>query len=168
MHNLGGQFQNPRIKEVFQTTTVLRKPITGIVSGYHELPYILVAPEDGDPEKAVQIDGKVNVSPRFVISPCMLGETFGEVFDPETFDRELQGRLFSFACMRKRNLKVESEYLRVRGVEARPRDHADRLHDELLRSENVKTGLILGPCFTYYPVSIDRFIAEVSEREFNA
>ncbi|MBD3317329.1 MAG: hypothetical protein GF344_16195 [Chitinivibrionales bacterium] len=167
MYQLGGPNQNPLINEVFQTTTIMRKPITGIVSGYHELPYILVAPDDDNPERAVEISGKVNVSPKFIISPQALGETFGQVFDPETFDRELEGRVFSFAHTRKMNLKVESEYLNIKGIEAKPSDHADRIHDELLRGEDVKTGLILGPRLNYYPVSLDRFIVEISEREFN-
>jgi hypothetical protein len=167
MYDMNGPSRNPLINQVYQSTTVMRKPITGIVSGYHELPYILVAPDDDDPDRAVEINGKVNVSPKFVISPRALGETFGDIFDPETFEQELQGRLFSFAYSRKMNLKVESEYLRIRGVEAKPRDHAERVHDRLLRGEDVKTGLILGPRLKYYPVSLDRFIADIAEREFN-
>ena len=45
-------------------------------------------------------------------------------------------------------------------------DHLDRVHDTLLMQENIKTGLILGPYLKYYPISIDRFINEIIDREF--
>ena len=35
--------ENEILQEVFSKTSILRKPITGIISGYHQLPYILIA-----------------------------------------------------------------------------------------------------------------------------
>lgn len=158
--------QDPQLKKIFYTTKILKKPISGIVSGYHELPYILVAPDDGNPSHSIEINGKINVSPKFIISPSSINESFGEVFDPETFDNEIQGRLFSFAFSDKKNIKVESEYFTVKNFEEKPNEHVDRVHDRLLMQENIKTGLILGPHFKYYPISIDRFINEILDREF--
>ena len=108
----------------------------------------------------------IAVSPRFVITPSQLAETFGDVFDAATFDRDIQGRIFSFAVSRRKNVKVESEKFEIRNFEEKPQAHLDRVHDELLRQENVHTGLIFGPRFDYYPVSIDRFVNEVLDREF--
>ena len=98
--------QNPKLLKIFHTTKILRKPITGIVSGYHELPYILVAPDEEKPSNSVEINGKINVSPKFIISPSALQESFSDVFDPETFDKEIEGRLFSFAYSNKKKISV--------------------------------------------------------------
>ena len=158
---------NEAMREVYHKTDILRKPISGIVSGYHRLPYILVAPDDDDESATVEISGRIDVSPRFVITPSMLGDTFGEVFDPETFEGELKGRLFSFAYSRKKNFKLESEEFEVRNFEERPKEHVERVHDDLMRQENVTTALIFGPKFAYYPISLDRFLSEILDREFN-
>ncbi|HUI90939.1 MAG TPA: hypothetical protein VLX68_01720 [Chitinivibrionales bacterium] len=158
--------KNQYLKEIFNRTNVLRKPISGIVSGYHELPYILVAPDEANESASVEINGKINVSPKFIITPSMLGETFGDVFDPETFDKELQGRMFSFAYANKKNMKIESEYFNVQNFDEKPEEHLNRVHDQLCSQENIRTGLIFGPKFKYYPVSLDRFINEIVDREF--
>jgi hypothetical protein len=154
-------------KEIFAKTTIMRKPITGIVSGYHQLPYILIAPDENNDSHAIEINGKINVSPKFIISPGMLNESFGEVFDPETFDKDLQGRMFSFAYSNKKNIKIESEYFKIKNVEEKAEEYIKRVLDQLMGQENINTGLIFGPHFKYYPVSLDRFINEIVEREFN-
>lgn len=155
-----------QIKDVFHRTNVVRKPISGIVSDYHELPYILVSPDDKDPRHSIKVNGTIKVSPRFVITPDMLGEAFGEVFDPSTFDKEIEARLFSFAYSRRKNVKLENTDFGVATIEEPAREHVDRIHDDLLRQENMRTGLIFGPVFKYYPVSLDRFISEILDREF--
>ncbi len=159
--------QDPHLQNIFYKTKVLRKPITGIVSGYHELPYILIAPDDEDSSKTLEINGKVNVSPRFIISPSSMGESFKDVFDPETFDKDIQGRLFSFAYGSKKQLKIENKYFKVKSFKEKPDEHINKVHDQLLIQENIKTGLIFGPDFKYYPISLDRFINEIIDREFN-
>ena len=145
----------------------MRKPITGIVSGYHQLPYILIAPDENNDSHAIEINGKINVSPKFIISPGMIRESFGDVFDPETFDKDLQGRFFSFAYSNKKNIKIESEFFKIRNIEEKAEEYIKRVLDQLLGQENINTGLIFGPQFKYYPVSLDRFINEIVEREFN-
>jgi hypothetical protein len=152
--------------EVFRATSILKKPVTGIVSGYHELPYILIAPDEENPDKSLEINGKINVSPKIVISPEYLGETFGDVFDPETFSQEIQGRLFSFAYSSKRNLKVESEQFSITNHESKAEERLNEIQDILQMQENIRTGLIFGPRFKYYPVSLDKFIGEIIDREF--
>ena len=154
-------------KDIFAKTAIMRKPITGIVSGYHQLPYILIAPDENNDSHAIEINGKINVSPKFIISPGMIRESFGDVFDPETFDKDLQGRFFSFAYSNKKNIKIESEYFKIRNVEEKAEEYIKRVLDQLMGQENINTGLIFGPQFKYYPVSLDRFINEIVEREFN-
>lgn len=157
---------NPKFQKIFLTTRILRKPICGIVSGYHVLPYVLVAPNEENPAHSVEIQGKINVSPKFVISAADLSETFGDVFDPETFDNEIQGRLFSFAYNSNKQVKVKNENFTIQNFELNVQDRLDQVQDNLLMQENVNTGLIFGPHFKYYPISLDRFINEIIEREF--
>lgn len=157
---------NEAIKEVYERTDIVRKPLSGIVSGYHQLPYILVAADEENKSGSVQISGMINVSPRFVISPQQLSEAFSDVFDPETFDKQIHGRVFSFAYGRRKNVKVESQNLDIRPFGERPKERLNRVEDDLAREENVRTALIFGPRFAYYPVSIDRFVNEILDREF--
>ena len=159
--------KNEALREIFHKTMILRKPISGIITGYHELPYILIAPHDENPSHTVEINGKINVSPKFILSTSALQETFGDVFDPETFDSEIQGRLFSFSYSGRKNLKVENAYFKVNNFENKPEEHLNRVQDQLMQQENTKTGLIFGPKFMYYPISIDRFVSEIIDREFN-
>lgn len=157
---------NEALREVYFKTDILRKPISGILSGYHELPYILVAPSDENPSKTIEINGKINVSPKFIISPQALQATFGEVFDPGTFDQQIQGRVFSFAYTNNRQLNIQSEYFNLQNFEERPEEHLSRINDSLMSQENTRIGLIFGPKFQYYPVSVDRYISEIIDREF--
>ncbi len=165
MNMFPDSFNDPRVQEVFDRTEILRKPISGIVSGYHELPYVMIAPKGEDSGESVKISGRISVSPKFVISPQALGEAFGDVFDPETFESDLQGRMFSFGGHRKQ-LKVASEYFQKTECSEPAGDLANRTLDELLQQEDIRTGLILAPKIEYYPVSIDRFITEITDREF--
>jgi hypothetical protein len=158
--------KNELMRETYFQTNILRKPISGILSGYHELPYILVAPNDENPAHTVEINGKINVSPKFILTAQHLQETFGDVFDPETFDQELTGRLFSFAYAPHKKLKIESEYFTLHNYEEKPDEHLNRVHDQLMSQENTRTGLIFSPRFQYYPVSMDKFISEIVDREF--
>jgi hypothetical protein len=158
--------KNEALREIFFKTNIVRKPISGIVSGYHELPYILVAPDDDNETASIEINGKINVSPKFIISPNMLSDSFGDVFDPETFDKEISGRLFSFAFGNRKNIKVENAYFHIKNCDERPEEHINRVNDQLGMQENIKTGLIFGPKFRFYPVSLDRFINEILDREF--
>jgi hypothetical protein len=153
------------LREMYSTTRIVRKPVVGIISGYHQLPYVLIAPNDENSEHAIEINGTINVSPKFIISPSMLQESFGDVFDAETFDKDIEGRFFSFAYTGKKNLKIESKDFRMMQIEQRAEEHLSRVEDLLMQQENTRTGIIFCPHFTYYPVSIDRYISEMIDRE---
>lgn len=159
-------YNNAKLQNIFMATKILRKPIIGIISGYHELPYILVAPDDKNPSHAVEISGLINVSPKFIISAAQLSETFGQVFDPETFDQDIHGRVFSFANTRRKNINVHNGHFSIKNIEEKPDELIQRILDRLMMEENLSTGLIFGPLFRYYPISLDRFINEILDREF--
>ncbi len=155
------------LRHVFEETQILRRPITGILAGYHVLPYVLVGPDEERSQGAVEIRGKIRVSPRLVISPRHLGQKYEELFDdPDLMDRTLVGRVFSFLYAIRQNVRLESEDLRIVKVDQDPHAHIDRALDELMQREILDTGVILSPDVKFYPVSIERFIAEILDREF--
>jgi hypothetical protein len=155
------------LKRVFESTQILRKPITGIVTGYHVLPYVLVGPDAGQVHHSVEIRGKIRVSPRLILSPRHLGQTYEQLFDdPDLMDRALVGRVFSFLYAAKHNVQLEHEELRIIRSKRNPRAQIDRALDELMRGEILDTGLILSPDVKFYPVSIERFISEILDKEF--
>jgi hypothetical protein len=155
------------LKKVFEDTQVLRRPVSGIVSGYHVLPYILVGPDEEQHQHSVEIRGRIRVSPRLIISPRQAGQTYGELFDdPELMDRALVGRIFSFLYARRHNVQLESDDLRIIKADRDPQSQIERALDDLMRGEILDTGLIFSPDVKFYPVSIERFIAEILDREF--
>jgi hypothetical protein len=163
----GGQFEPAYLKRVFEDTQVLRKPITGILTGYHVLPYILVGPDEERTQQSIEIRGTIRVSPRLVLSPRHLGQTYGELFnDPELMEKTLVGRVFTFLYATRQNVQLESDDLRIIRAERDPRAQIERALDDLMREEVLNTGVILSPDVKFYPVSIERFITEILDREF--
>jgi hypothetical protein len=154
------------LRGIFEQTRVLRKPITNIVAGYHLLPYILVGPDVEMECRAVEIRGNIRVSPRLVIRPGSGGQTYGEVFDEsEIMDQTLVARVFAFRYATRQHALIESEDLTIRPTEGDPGARVERILDELRRREILDTGLILSPDVKFYPVSIDRFLHEILDRE---
>lgn len=163
-----GQWSDPEfLGAVFAQTEIVRKPITGIITGYHVLPYILVAPEHERPAHAVEVRGRIKVSPRLVVAAGGDGPTYGELFgERELMDRRLVARVFSFRYASR--LMLESEDLAIRRHEHDPGRQLERVLDELARREVLDTGVILSPDARFYPVSLDRFIREILDQEFRA
>ena len=133
--------QDPEyLKHLFETTSILRKPVSGIIAGYHVLPYILVGPQEDRPARSVEIRGKIKVSPRLVLAPGRTGQTYGELF--------------------------RDEDLTIQRSERNPQTQVERALDELAQREVINTGVILAPNVRFYPVSLDRFITEILDQEF--
>ncbi|HQF55679.1 MAG TPA: hypothetical protein PK208_11235 [Fibrobacteria bacterium] len=153
------------LKEVFEGTRVVRRPVTGFVTGYHELPYRLVGPSDG---ASVQISGTIMVSQRIVLTMRQIAEQFGQVFDGDEgfMDQELVGRSFQFAVARDSNKSIRHEHLKIERRQERFEELLEGVEDELARAEDTRTGLISCPQPRFYPVSVDRFIREILDREF--
>ena len=155
------------LKKIFADTQVIRTPLTGIIQGYHVLPYILVGPEERREHRSIEIRGKIRVSPRLVISPSMRGETYGELFhDLDIMDQTLVARVFSFFYTNRHNVALESEEVKITKADRDPASLVNSALEELARREIINTGVILCPNIRFYPVSIDRFITEILEREF--
>ena len=155
------------LKSIFDQTQVLRKPLSGIIAGYHVLPYVLVGPQEDREQRSVEIRGKIRVSPRLILSPSYHGQTYGELFDdPEVMDRALVARVFSFRYASRHQVQLESEELKIVKSDRDPRAQLNRALDELMRREVINTGVIFCPRVRFYPVSIDRFLTEILDEEF--
>jgi hypothetical protein len=153
------------LRAIFSETEIVRKPMTGIISGYHVLPYVLVAPEHDRPARSVEVRGRIKVSPRLVFTPGRDGPTYGELFgERELMDQRLIARVFSFRYASK--VMLESEDLAIRRHEHDSARHLERVLDEMARREVIDTGVIVSPDARFYPVSLDRFIREILDQEF--
>jgi hypothetical protein len=163
-----GERHDPEfLKHLFDRTEVLRKPVAGIIAGYHVLPYILVGPQEDKPARSVEIRGRIKVSPRLVLAPGRAGQTYGDLFkESELMDQTLVARVFSFTYSSKHQVTLESEDLSIQRVERDPQAQIERALDELAQREVINTGVILAPNVRFYPVSLDRFITEILDQEF--
>jgi hypothetical protein len=154
-----------RLKHVFDETRIVRRPMTGIITGYHVLPYILVGPEHEQAGRSVEVRGRIKVSPRLVISPGRDGPTYGELFgERDLMHQTLVARVFSFRYASR--VALESEDLKIRRQARDPEGQLERILDELAQRELINTGVIVSPDVRFYPVSLDRFIREILDDEF--
>lgn len=154
------------LRHVFDETRVVRKPMSGIITGYHVLPYILVGPEHDHPNRSVEVRGRIRVSPRLILTPGRDRPTYGELFgERELMDQRLIARVFSFRYASR--VALESEDLKIRRQERDTSGHLERVLDELTQREIINTGVIVSPDVRFYPVSVDRFIREILDQEFH-
>lgn len=173
-----------RLRRIFERTEIRRAPLTGIIRGYHTLPFSLIGPDDtaseGDETSAdsassqssgtgsVLLTGKISVSPRLVIPVTPEAEHFGDAFPEEEpfMDRDLVGRVFAFAVGKGRNLRVRNEHLHVETFADSDTIVLERVLDDLDRSETIDRAVIWCPEPRFYPVSLEKFILSVLDREF--
>jgi hypothetical protein len=155
------------MKALFDRTVVVRQPRYGIVSGYHELPYVCLGEAIESGHQTTEVRGKVQVSPRFLIRPEHLEPSYEEIFGSEHTSRAIAGRMFGFLGFRDRPVECTSEFLKVAYRDV-PIDQilAETL-DELERMEDITTSVLISPNPEYFPVSIERLISAVLEDEFN-
>lgn len=158
---------NREIRDIFERTRIVRKPTYGIVSGYHELPYVCLGPSPEENGHTTQVKGRIHVSPRFLIRPSHCEPSYDEIFGEDNVDVQLAGRMFGFLGFRGRPVECSSEHLEVKTVPSSVERALAVAQDELDRYEDITTGLIITPDSRYYPVSIERFIACVLEDEFS-
>lgn len=156
------------MREIFQQTEIIRRPTYGIVTGYHELPYVCLGECQEAGHATTKVRGKIDVSPRFVIRPQHLEPDYAEIFGDDNVDAALAGRVFGFLGFRGRPVECKSEHLEVEHLDGSIDHVLSRVLDDLERHEDITTGVIITPNSQYYPVSIERFIAGILEDEFSA
>lgn len=166
MNPLFGEADPAFLTAIRQRTRILRKPYSGIVSGYHKLPYVLIGPDAASDRRSVEIRGRIHVSPRLIFTPNPEHPTFREMFENEVMNAQLSGRIFSFLySQRYSNLNVQHEDLRVHKSEDAPESRENQVMDEMMRNEIVDTAVIGCPNVEFYPISLERFIQEILDRE---
>ena len=153
-------------KEIFDETEILKKPTTGFVAGYHNLPYILLGRSHESEREIVEIRGKISVSPKFIISPEHLGPTDGEMFGAEELDESIVGRIFAFPYLKKQQVDIQSEELTVTNLNREMESVIAAVFDELERKEIINTGVVVTPNIRFYPISIEKLILKILDREF--
>ena len=160
------RWQDPEfLRHVFERTQIVRKPLTGIITGYHVLPYILVGPDSDQATRSVEVRGRIKVSPRLVIGAGEAGLTYGELFaERDLMDKAIVARVFSFRYASR--VSLESEDLQIRRQDRDAHVHLERVLDDLTQREVINTGVIASPDVRFYPVSLDRFIREILDQEF--
>jgi len=154
------------MRDVYRRTVIVRKPTYGIVSGYHELPYICLGTPPERSDGAMRVHGKIQVSPRFVIRPEHLNPSYGDIFGEENVDVEIAGRMFGFLGFPNGPVECTSEELTVENSETNIDELLSRCLDDLERHEDITTGVIITPDTRFYPVSLERFIASILDDEF--
>ncbi len=164
-----------KLRRIYENTDIRRLPLTGIVSGYHTLPFTLVGPNDeSDAEEgetgSLKLTGKISVSPKLVIPVSPQDERFADIFpEPEStpfMDRALVSRVFSFRLAARNNLRIRNEELSIEAVPEPSEELVEKILNELTRGEIINRGVIWCPQPHFYPVSLERFIVSVLEREF--
>jgi hypothetical protein len=161
-----------RLKHVYKTTDIKRLPMTGIVAGYHTLPFTLIGPNDEaetpDRPGSVKLTGQIKVSPKLVIPISPQDERFADMFpEAEPFmDQSIVARVFSFAAANRKNYRIRNEHLTVEEFPDGDRELLEKVLNELSRAEIINMGVIWCPQPRFYPISLERFIASVLEREF--
>jgi len=156
------------LKKVFHETEILRKPVHRIISGYHQLPYILLGHSTDSLAKTVQIRGVIHVSPRMILRPGEMGQTYGEVFGENDIEEAIVARVFGFFYLKERATHFSSEDLTVVELNIPFPEATERIIDELDRKECLDTGIIRTPDIGMYPVSVDRYIKEMLNKELSA
>jgi hypothetical protein len=157
---------SPLFREVFDETEILKKPTAGFVTGYHMLPYILLGRSIQKRDEVTEIRGKISVSPKFVISPEHLGATYGELFGCDGIDENIVGRIFAFPYVKKHHVNIQSEELTIKNIETGIESALSAVLDELERQEVINTGVIITPNVRFYPVSLEKFILKILDKEF--
>jgi len=159
---------NEFLKSIFKATKISKKPITGIVQGYHILPYILVGPNKTEGQGSVKLNGEITVSPKLVLSSGSHFEKFKEIFEEsEPFmDKSIIARSFSFKVALYENKKIKAEKLMVETQDQDDTELLAEVLEELERQETINTGVIWCPNPKFYPISLEKFIHSILDKEF--
>ncbi len=155
------------MQNIFRGTRIVRKPTYGIVSGYHEVPYVCLGESFETGRATTRVRGKVQVSPRFIVRPQHCEPRYEEIFGEDNVDVQLAGRVFGFLGFRERPVECKSEHLEIQHL-AEGIDHVlSQVLDEIERMEDITMGVIITPDSRYYPLSVERFISSILEDEFS-
>lgn len=154
------------MRAIYRQTVIIRRPTYGIISGYHEIPYVCLGEALEHGFRTTRVKGRIHVSPRFVLRPDHMEPSYGEIFGEGNVDAAITGRLFGYFGFRDRPVECKSEQIEVKHLgESIDRALSDTI-DSIEHAEDITTGVMITPNARYFPVSIERLIATVLEDEF--
>ncbi len=162
------------IKKIYQQTDIKRVPITGIVEGYHSLPFTLIGPNPNylaqgasQSARSLKLTGKISVSPKLIFSFNSDSDHFEDIFqENEPFmDKSIVGRIFSFQSPHKNQLKIRNENFAIEEFPDSDEDLLEATLNDLNRGEIINMGVIWCPQPKFYPISLERFIYSIIDRE---
>lgn len=154
------------LRTIYQQTVIIRRPTYGIVSGYHELPYVCLGHGAAEGFRTTRVQGKIQVSPRFIIRPPQYEPSYAEIFGEEHVDAGLSGRIFGYLGFKDKLIECKSDFLNVEHSKDSIDVVLSQTMDDLERREDITTGVIVTPNPRYFPVSVERFISSVLDDEF--
>lgn len=155
------------MKSLFDRTVIVKQPRFGIVSGYHELPYVCIGESIQSGYQSTEVRGKVQVSPRIVLRPSHLEPSYAEIFGSEHTSNQIAGRLFGFLGFRGKPVECKSEFLNVSHSNSTVERMLAETLDRLERMEDITTSVLISPNAKYFPISVERLISTVLEDEFS-
>jgi len=155
------------IRAIYRETQIIRKPTYGIISGYHELPFVLLGESFEAGRATTRVRGKVQVSPRLIMRPPSAEPSYDEVFGEEHVDALLVGRVFGFMGFRDKPVECKSEYLHLEHLDRSLDAALGEVLDDIEYREDITMGVIISPNAQYFPVSIERFIASILDDELS-
>lgn len=155
-----------QMRSIYENTQIVRRPTYGIITGYHELPYVCVGHDHDGGNGSVQVRGRIQVSPRLVLTPEHFGPRYEEIFGTDNTDIEIAGRMFGFMGFKGKPVNCKSDQLEVIHQPENLDTAVANALDQFARHEDITTGLIVTPDSRYFPVSIERFIASILDDEF--
>ena len=159
------------IRGVFQDTDIARKPIAGFVKGYHRIPYVLVGPDKELERGSVKLEGKITVGPKLVVPVGKHHELFKEIFpeDEPFMDKSLVSRTFSYKLLprvQQGGVKIQGSQVTLERLAVPDNEVLQSVMEGLSQREVINTGVIWCPNPRFYPVSLERFILSIMDKEF--
>ena len=156
------------LRKMFSETEIVKKPLHRIISGYHTLPYILIGQSNQSPTGTTEIRGVIHVSPKMVFHPGEWGDTYGDIFGEMAVEPAIVARVFGFLYLKEQTTAFSCEDLTIQELPLPVPEALERALDELARRECLDTGVIQIPDVRIYPVSVDRYIREMLDKELAA
>lgn len=155
------------LQAIYRDTEIIRKPTYGIISGYHELPFVVLGESFDSKGQTTRVQGRIQVSPRLILRPPTAEPSYDEIFGEEHVDDFLVGRMFGFFGFRDRPVECKSDYLQLEHLDRSVSTVLGEVLDDIEYREDITMGVVMSPNTQYFPVSVERFIASILDDELS-
>lgn len=157
---------NRLLRAIYDQTRIVRRPTYGIITGYHEVPFVVLGESHEPGRTSTRIRGKIRVSPQLLLRPPSAEARYDDIFGEEQVDEVLVGRVFGFLGFRGRPVECTSDHLEVAHHDRSVELLLEEVLEDIEYREDITVGVVVTPDTRYYPVSIERLIASILDDEF--